>query len=462
MIKTGEISLDIARRAAQIPGVTIASASPDGEITSHVLGMSNYANAPQQQTIKPDTLFGAASLSKAAFTYLVLKLIDKEVIPKLDDGTAFDLTTPLYTVLPIETFYKDAMGATFNTSDIERAKSITVEMLLSHQSGISDQAPKLDFEPGTEFGYTGIGLTYLQKTIETLTGKNLEELAQKYLFQKPDGIGMVNSSFIPPSHLQSQDASNGPLKPPLAANSLYTTPSDYAALMSAWMHDSSEIMQSAFQPRVRMTKDKWAIALNVDEADLSHVAWGLGLGLELDDQGKPISAFHTGDMGQWRGWIAMDIQTKAATVYFANGRDNKHAYGHTLAEKIIPPDIRLEHAMNWFFKKYGFSRDLGDDWEMKEKENLDKIQTYLTKRAAERLPESRASMSSTTKILSTMKPIPKPKADKDKVNGKEEQKIRVNSTIDATQSDAPQPNEEESNHTPTPSPLSTKLKPKPE
>lgn len=391
-------------QTARVPGVTIASLDASGEISSETHGVTNVENAAQQDEVRPDTVFGAASLSKVAFSYLVLKLIDKGVIPHLENDSPFGLGSSLTDILPIETFYKETMKQEFNPSDIERTKAITTEMILAHQSGLSDFAAKLDFEPGTEFGYSGMGLIYLQQVIEKMTGETLEDLAKQYMFNLPDGVGMTNSSFIPPTHMQAINESEETLRPPIAASSLFTTASDFAKLMSAWMNDSSDIMQSAFRPRVQMTRDQWAIARSVDESDLSHVAWGLGIGLELDDTGKAITAFHTGDMNQWRAWVAMDLESKSGTVYCANGQDDRHAYGHVLSETIMPDEIELKHAMNWFYKKYGFARDTSEGWESNEKENMIIISEYLKSRAQERLPDSAKQASSTAKILKEMTP----------------------------------------------------------
>jgi len=93
----------------------------------------------------------------------------------------------------------------------------------------------------------------------------------------------------------------------------------------------------------------------IPKDDLEHVAWGLGWGLQTDDDGEVTTAYHSGDMTGSRAWVAMNIKDKTAMVYFANSHN-----GHILAEKIMPPIIELKHAAGYFFPKWGFARNLGE------------------------------------------------------------------------------------------------------
>jgi hypothetical protein len=141
------------------------------------------------------------------------------------------------------------------------------------------------------------------------------------------------------------------------------------------MYDDNPEIKKAFNPihspvdgRIfNMTEDAWAMGVGVPENDLKHVAWGLGWGLEIDDQGNAISAYHTGDMNKWRAIVAMDLSNKTAIVFFANSNDENYSHGHILANQIISPHVKLEHALNYFSQKYGFAVKLEDNWEDLEK-----------------------------------------------------------------------------------------------
>ncbi len=155
-------------------------------------------------------------------------------------------------------------------------------MVLSHTTGLpitydhSKGLIEFQFDPGTKYTYSGPGIAYLQEVIEALTGtgSNLETLAQEHIFGE-NALNMKHSSF----HTDKS-------KPPQAANSLHTTTSDYAKFIVAWMND--EALQYAFQPTVSMNNDylpgNWPIEANRLEHDRNHVAWGLGFGLQINEQ----------------------------------------------------------------------------------------------------------------------------------------------------------------------------------
>lgn len=347
-------SLKTLKDKADIQGVAIATVDSKEVISSIELGMTDKG-----QEVKSDTIFGAASLSKPVFAYLVLKLIEENKnghakdnigeikhFPKAKDF----LDIPLYELSP-------NILSKFQSKDEEKAQKLTARMVLSHTTGlpiVHNTGPiEFQFDPGTKYGYSGPGIAYLQEVIEALTNSNLEILAQKYIFKPLD---MGHSSF-------SRDATT-----PQAANSLTTTANDYAKFIRAWLNDAS--LQQAFLPKglpIDSTKPAfsmkeaflpkdWPIKdAAVLDTDKEHVSWGLGLGLQMDDQGQAISAYHSGDMNEWRSWVAINLKDKSAIVYFSNSHN-----GHVLAEEIISPYIKLDHVFNFFFKTYGFAKNLDE------------------------------------------------------------------------------------------------------
>jgi len=70
-------------------------------------------------------------------------------------------------------------------------------MVLSHTTGLSNlgnnSAPDFYFEPGEGFKYSGHGYQYLQKVVEKVTNKNLNELVTEIVF-KP--LSMKTSSYL--------------------------------------------------------------------------------------------------------------------------------------------------------------------------------------------------------------------------------------------------------------------------
>lgn len=357
-------------QSAHIPGVSIAYV--DGEthtLSTTTIGTTDTRDSPFVHTVHPDTVFGAASLSKPVFAYLVLKLIDQGMLSRSGEPAASGLDRPLHEILPLEEFFR-GHGEQLNKKDIERAKSITPRMLLSHSSGLGERAA-LVFNPSTEYAYSGTGLVYLQEVIERVTGKSLEKLAQKHVFQP---LGMTHSSFLSPgsflppdrpgymAHTISSHVKSKKYKAPNAAHSLHTTASDYATLMTSWMQDTSPIMKQAFEPQISLTTDRQklpgetkAAARYVRQEIKERLAWGLGIGLELDEHDKAVKAFHTGDMNQFRAQMALDLEKKSCVVYFSNANDDKQANGHVLAPQIITPVIPINYAHTWFYSKFPFA-----------------------------------------------------------------------------------------------------------
>jgi len=342
--------IESTMRKAHIPGVSIAYR--DGKTTTPSttnIGTTDTRDTSIVSDVQDDTVFGAASLSKPVFAYLVLKLIDKGVLSRPGESAASGLDRPLQEVFPLEEFFHEH-GKRLSEVDIERAKAITPRMLLSHTSGLGiDASAALSFTPGTEYAYSGTGLEYLQRVIKEQTKKSLGALAQEHVFGELD---MKKSSFVPPG--ASEDKAD-------AANSLYTTASDYAELMTAWMQDPSPIMQQAFVRQISLTQDNQRLpgesnpaAEHVDMKVKERLAWGLGLGLELDETGKAVKAFHTGDMNQFRAQMALDLEKKSCIVYFANAHNDLEANGHVLGPLIITPKIPVDYAHTWFYSKFPF------------------------------------------------------------------------------------------------------------
>lgn len=309
--------------------------------------------------VKSKTLFGVASLSKPIFAYLVLKLIEDNKPGKTPKffrfKKPFDLKTPLVTILNNE-----------RLNECTNFEELNAWNVLSHQTGlpikdedeVNKKAPfKFTFEPGSgKYGYSNVAINYLQEVIQELTGLPLHVLAKTVVF---DELGMADSAFL----LDTETSKS------YAACDLQTTPTDYASFMFNWWRD--EEVNYAFNPVVKMTEDDWAIQLGVQPDDLEHVAWGLGIALQLDKEGKAIRAFHSGDMNSWRAWVAMNLENSTGVVYCANS-----PHGHILADQVISPNVELTHAFNFFFTKFGFARNNQDGWQAEQTARFELIGQY--------------------------------------------------------------------------------------
>lgn len=355
----------------------------------------NEAPVPQdfgEMAMGEGTVFSAASLSKPVFTYLVLKLVRAGII-SLDMKNLNDL-------LPFKTFcdqngFKWKEDEELNEADLARINAWTPRMILAHKTGFDlsrTNQVNHQFEPGDDYyRYSGLPLFYLQKVIEKLHEPqcaNLDLLAKKYVFNP---LHMHHSSFGMSS---------------CAANSLTTTAVDYALFVQAWMNDES--LRYAFTHQVSMTHDPWAQAVVPDKEHLQYVAECLGFQLELDSNGKPLTAFKTGDMGPWRAWVAIDLQEnpqqRKATVYFAKGPE-PDGNGHILAETLMT-GYQLTHGLYWFREKYGFATDFEENWERKQEMRCGRGMGYQEHSPKVSTPKD--TIDSTQKMMQLMPPKPQP------------------------------------------------------
>src|SRR5262245_21378397 len=137
---------DIMRRH-KVPGLSLALAREHEIVWAEAFGVRDKeANLP----LTPETVFEAASLSKPAYAYVVLKLAEQGKL---------SLERPLV----------EYLGRDLNPSE-PRFKEITARHVLTHTSGIEPQPgdsrpPKLDFAPGERFDYSPHGFDILQLAV---------------------------------------------------------------------------------------------------------------------------------------------------------------------------------------------------------------------------------------------------------------------------------------------------------
>ena len=133
-----------------------------------------------------DTVMYGASLTKAVFTYGVMRLVDAGRL-KLDTPVAALLPRPL----PEYKGYESLAGD-------PRWKAITPRMVLTHSTGFAnfaflepDHRLRIHFDPGTHYAYSGEGLLLLQLALEQGLGLNLRDYSDKYL----RALGMRRTAF---------------------------------------------------------------------------------------------------------------------------------------------------------------------------------------------------------------------------------------------------------------------------
>jgi CubicO group peptidase (beta-lactamase class C family) len=256
-----------------------------------------YANVDNKRKVDERTVFRAASLGKPVFAYIVVLLAQQGKI---------DLNVPLYSYLKEEVVKGDS-----------RSKLITARMVLNHTTGLPNlDGKKADikflFDPGLDFKYSGHAYLYLQKVIEKITGKQLNELANELVFQP---LRMMDSSYlwqdkyrgrISSSYDTTGKAFSSKEKPEIgySAWSLFTTINDYARFVSHTIK-TSDIQDSVADV---MLKYQTVVAKNVK--------WGLGWGIQ--DTSPNYSFWHWGSMAGFRHYIVGYPKEKMAVIVMTN------------------------------------------------------------------------------------------------------------------------------------------------
>jgi CubicO group peptidase (beta-lactamase class C family) len=144
-------------------------------------------NVERNLPLTTDTIMYGASLTKTAFAYMLLQLVDEGRL-KLDTSVAELLPRPL----PEYADYTDL------TRD-ERWRALTPRILLNHTSGLAnfrwleaDKRLRFHHDPGSRYGYSGEGFYILQLMLEQGLRLDVGKEMQTRVF---DRFGMTNTSM---------------------------------------------------------------------------------------------------------------------------------------------------------------------------------------------------------------------------------------------------------------------------
>jgi len=307
-------------KEATVPGVSLALIRGG---RTYWVGNFGVRDAKSQQSVTDDTIFEAASLSKPVLAYGALKLVDQGKL---------DLDAPLTRYLPKPSIKGDA-----------RLEMITARYVLSHRTGFpnwrGDGNPlTIRFTPGERFSYSGEGFVYLQKVVEQLTGKSLNDYMTEAVFVP---LGMTSSSYVWRADYDSRTAfghdgagqvrEKAKPKDANAAASLHTIASDYARFVEAVLNkeglkqstlEAMERPQIAVNPECTNCTDRQPKELS------KTLFWGLGVGIQQTRQGK--SLWHWGDNGAFKCFFMAYPKQKIGVVLFTNGEN-----GLSIASEVV-------------------------------------------------------------------------------------------------------------------------------
>jgi CubicO group peptidase (beta-lactamase class C family) len=179
-----------AIRATGARGLAIAVIDEGRVVLARAYGARNARGEP----LLADTVMYGASLTKTAFAYMVLQLVDEGRL---------DLDTPIahYLARPLPDYpTEDKYAPWADLANDQRWRAITPRILLTHSAGFSnfafvepDGKLRIHFAPGSRYAYSGEGLILLQFVLERGQGLDVGEEMQRRVF---DRFGMPDTSMI--------------------------------------------------------------------------------------------------------------------------------------------------------------------------------------------------------------------------------------------------------------------------
>jgi CubicO group peptidase (beta-lactamase class C family) len=174
-------------------GLAIAVVDGGQVVFTKAYGVRDASGAP----LREDTVMYGASLTKAAFGYLVMQPVEEGRLG-LDVPVADYLPQPLrsYASNDIVRRYSAFAGLAGD----ERWRKLTARILLTHSGGFSnfyflepDRLLRIHFEPSSRYAYSGDGFILLQFVLEHGLGFDVGAEMHRRLFA-PNG--MTRSSLI--------------------------------------------------------------------------------------------------------------------------------------------------------------------------------------------------------------------------------------------------------------------------
>ncbi|OUJ72294.1 serine hydrolase domain-containing protein [Hymenobacter crusticola] len=318
---TKQAQLEALLKQEKVPGMQLVY-SQKATATVYNLGLRKSGSA---EAVEAGTTFQAASLGKVVLAYLTLRLCDQGVL-KLD--------TPLLTYYAYPRLQQEP-----------RAANITARMVLAHTTGLPNWAENplsaswsttplhLRYAPDSCWNYSGEAYVFLQKTLEHLTGKPFNTLAQQEVFAP---LQMAHSSFVWRDAFTTNasfghDAAGKPTQQlhftaPYGAFTLLSTASDYNRFLQAVLTGKGLAPATA---KLLLTPANPANRCRVPPTSTdAAIAWAYGVGLATTSHGPAI--WQWGDNGDFQGFFMAFPGKQESIVFLTNS-----ANGLKMTDKIL-------------------------------------------------------------------------------------------------------------------------------
>ena len=317
---------------ASVPGMSIAVIQGGKVFWHYNFGVKNLKSS---EPVDDRTVFEAASLSKPVFAYAVLKLVEQGKI---------GLDVPLTQYLPKPYIEGD-----------NRLKTITARIVLSHRTGFPNwrngDSLAIHFTPGERFSYSGEGFIYLQRAVEQIEGRPLNDVMNALVFTP---LGMASSSYIWRPDFDERtatghDSDGTPQdlwkpKEAGAASTLNTTAHDYALFVVAIVNGvglKPETFREMQTPQIAVDPECTNCTERTPKELSRTIFWGLGWGIQKSN--GQTSLWHWGDNGSFKCFVVANPARKSAVVMFTNSEN-----GLAIAPAIVRDATGSDHlAFPW-------------------------------------------------------------------------------------------------------------------
>jgi len=350
-----DIDAEVRRLMARedVKGMAVAVID-NGEVV-HVAAYGQR-NVERNLPLQTDTIMYGASVTKAAFAYMVMQLVDEGRID-LDRSIADYLPRPL----PEYEDYVDLAGD-------ERWRLLTPRIILNHRTGLAnmrwleeDGKVRFHWTPGERYGYSNEGFWVLQTVLEQGLGLDVGAEMQTRVF---DRFGMTRTSmqwrddFA--GNLADGYALDGSFEPHdrrdnvAAAGSMDTTISDQARLWAGVLRREGLSAAS----RAELIRPQYAINSASQFPTLSPAtdprgpAIGLSAGLGVVAFTDPVAG-HTwfkGGHNDWTGNMVLCQEARRRCVVFL---------GNSVRAELIYPELTHfilgDTVMPWWWGGWGYS-----------------------------------------------------------------------------------------------------------
>jgi len=339
-------------KKANVHGLAISVFNDREVVYSRTFGVRR---TDTKEPLRADTVFYGASLSKAVFGVLVMRLVEEDVI---------DLDTPLHKYLDKPIGALEASRPKAWHEDLKELASdprhlkITARMCLAHTTGLpnwrwfeEDRKLRIKFEPGTRYSYSGEGLTFLQVVLERLTKRPLEELAREKIFIP---YGMTTSSYTWQARFEEnfchghdeagkvfeKDKDNAAR----SASTLETTLEDYTRFLRAVLHRQGlrePRWKEMFSSQIRIESKRQFGPLSAETSranEAIRLSYGLAWGVLQSPHGPGV--FKEGHGDGFEHYSILFPERGIGVLIMANSANGESAYKDllelTIADTFTP------------------------------------------------------------------------------------------------------------------------------